>query len=79
MYIEASKRLKKDLSISLVASNILDTKIPEFYDSPQYTYNLRRLTSYRSVTLRISYSFGKQKVYGAEDAENAKLEERISK
>ncbi len=79
MYIEASKRLKKDLRISLVASNILDTKIPEFYDSPQYTYNLRRLTSYRSVTLRISYSFGKQKVYGAEDAENAKLEERISK
>ena len=34
MYIEASKRLKKDLSISLVASNILDTKIPEigFYE-----------------------------------------------
>ncbi len=77
--LEASKNFRNGFKISLIARNIIDSKIPVFYNSQNYNYNLQRLTSYRGIELSISYRFGKQRVRGASDSRGAELERRLSR
>ena len=79
LFFEVSKSFSNGLNLSFAANNLLDTKVSEFYNSQDYSYNRRRLIGYSSFVFKISYSFGKRRVRGADDADNAKLEERISK
>ncbi len=79
LHCEVSKSFNNGLNMSLGAYSLLDTKNPIFYNSPDYSYSQRRLISYSSYEFKISYSFGKRRVRGANDADNAKLEDRISR
>ncbi len=79
LFFEVSKSFSNGLNLSFAANNLLDTKVLEFYNSPEYSYNRRRLIDYSSYKFKISYSFGKRRVRGADDADNAKLEDRISR
>ena len=79
LHCEVSKSFNNGLNMSLGAYSLLDTKNPIFYNSPDYSYSQRRLISYSSYEFKISYSFGKRRVRGADDADNAKLEDRISR
>ena len=79
LHCEVSKSFNNGLNMSLGAYSLLDTKNPIFYNSPDYSYSQRRLISYSSYEFKISYSFGKRWVRGADDADNAKLEDRISR
>ena len=79
LFFEAYKSFKNGLNVSFIASGLLDTKNPVFYNSPDYSYNLRRLTSLRRCELRVSYRFGKQRVRGAKESDRAELERRLSR